>query len=421
MLTEVTENTHTFQIPTLGEKIKAALPIPVSPTEARKRLIEEVAEELHPGNWCLSDSEQTLHPLFEELAPRIGNKNCGCNSCEDRQYERCTNNENRLKHKRLVIRIPEATIRNSRDESHYMEDFYVAIGFRDDYSKAITTNMFSMRSTVTTVEYACGAFHPHSHHEGHHSSLDSYFQWRRMCLGGDTELTDIMYTLYNDGVTKKPLFELMLLLHIYAGWESLEGGPYRTISQYKYPRDSSSGLRAYFNQDTIYKGFLKVLASTDDIPRPEIIGNTNALAISNTGSSMVPAIKGSMLELLSRRSEIDESTVRGIFTYLGTNIGPSFSPLYNSRDTELTQKSREWYENKVAETVEWSRENADSVLKFRGGINFVMKLEEEGLGRTQTEPTEEQIAQATVHPEVVRIISNEYLSNLKQFKARSKF
>lgn len=419
MLTEVTENTQTFQMPTLGEKITQALPIPVSPTEVRRRMIAEIAEELHPGNWCLGDPEDEVHKLFHNYAPKIGGRNCKCDHCTGGYPSRCENNNNREKTKRLIIRIPETTIRNSRGESHFMEDFYVVMGLKEDYSKALTTQLFSMRSTVTTEEYAYGAFHPHSRHTDQNSRLNTYFSWRDMCLGGDTELTDIMYTLFSDGVSKKPLFEYMLLLHIYAGWESIEGGPYRQMRNYKYPRNEASS-RTHFDQDGIYQGFLKVMASTDDIPRPEIIGVDKAMAISNASSSMVPAIKASMVSRLDP-SQHDEQSIRGIYAFLGTNDNGQFTPLFNTSGQGSTQKSRAWYESKVAETVQWSAENADRVLKFQGGITFVMKLKEEGLGETQTDPTAEQIEHATVHPEVVRLITYKYLDNLRTFKFSHKF
>jgi hypothetical protein len=422
MLTPVTNNTQILEAPTLKENTKKPLPIPVSPAELRKKLIEDIAEELHPGNWCLGDSEPKLYTLFNEQARLKNNLRCTCDSCVDWNYELCTNNHNKEDHKRLIIRIPEANIRNSRNEEHLIKDFYIAIGFLADYSAVSTTMMFSMRSTVTTKEYSRGAFHPHSHHVQEHDSLDNYFTWRRMCLGGDTELTDIMFTLLTDGVSKAPLFELMLLLHIYAGWESLEGGPYRSIRTYKYPReDSSSSLN--LNRDLLYSNFLNVLATTDDIPRPELIGSGRSLAVANAMSSIVPAIKAAMLDVM--KIEDPESTKRNqaILSNLGVKTDDgSFVPLFDNNMSNSTLWSRKQYEKRVHLTEVWSKSNSDKVLKFRGNTtNFTMTLDEDGLDGTAPKPTLQQIENCTVHPYLVGRITNEYLIKLKSFTIKQKF
>lgn len=418
------ETIKTLKVPTLREKIQQALPIPISPAETRRRMICEVAEEIHPGCWSLDDPERDVKKILDRSLRPIGGKICKCIDCSNSNSSNCKYNRNLPRTRRLVIRIPSVTIKNSRGDEHYIEDFYIMIGISDDYSKATTTNMFSMRSTVTTEEYSAGAFHPHSSHKGTNSPLIDFFRWRNMCLGGDTELTDLMFTLYSDGIDKKSLFELLVLLHVYAGWESLEGGPYRTMRNYKYPRDSGRGNGLSYPGEKIFTSTLEQLATNDSFARPEIVGRNTYLAVSNISSSITPAIKLALLSYVKEGEErTSEIMSRTMLQFLGNiNEQGVFQGLFGDTTRGATKRSRSWYVGKIAETAQFSEDNGHHILKFNGKTNFIMKLKEEGLEEGGvTGVTDAQLAAATVNPEVVQLITKTYISKFKEFKSFEKY
>ena len=301
------------------------------------------------------------------------------------------------------------------------------LGLSDDYSKAIVSGMWSMRSTVTTEEYAVGAFHPHSTHFSNHSSLPDYFTWRGMCLGGQTELTDIMYTLSNDGVNKRAMFELMIMMHVYAGWESIDGGPHRNMRYYKYPRNCDGNRNMGFPQREILTGTMNALFTDDDIPAPELVGGSGIsdMAISNTTTSILPAIKSSLVNLVKPgEARLTDPLSISALQLLGTlNDREEFTPLYGSNSPEMgsTVKSRAWYENKIAEMTSFNENFAENILQFNGKTTFVMKLKEEGLDGVDSPVTDEALANSQVRPDVTRSIINSYLEKLRKFKSLDKY
>ena len=374
-----------------------------TPTEFRKQLIETIAEEIHPGCWDLSSVSEA------RLAYRSGFRECQCSYCREMKPG-CT--EGNIK--KLVIKFPETIIRNSEGANYVMKDFYIAILLNKDYSKTLSTNMYSLRSTVTTKEYASGVFHPHSTTTDKNTILEEYFSWRDMCLGGDTELTDIMYTLFKDGVSSKPMHELLIMLHVYASWESIEGGPYRPLRAFAYPRrneDSSSS----FDFNFVYTKFIENLCNNNELERPEFIGRGNSTAITNTATSIIPIIKEVMLDGVRN----DHNRQSRLLPYLGHFSGEEFTGLLSN--SQNTKKTKDFYLERIEETKNLGNSWKKSLLVFRGETpTYVIEYDPVGL-ENGTELTPEMLETSTVHPNVVSQIVNHYIQAFNAFKQTLKF
>ena len=144
--------------------------------DTKRDAICEIAESIYPGRWSLDVNESSFN----------GNCNIGMIN-------------------RLIIHFPKSTIRNENGYSHDIQESYIAILIRKDYSKLSSSYMFMMRTKVALKEFTSGYFHSHAQNVNLNPSIGNYFVWRRLCVGGQTSLTDILYTLTHDGIDENNL------------------------------------------------------------------------------------------------------------------------------------------------------------------------------------------------------------------------
>ena len=122
----------------------------------------------------------------------------------------------------VTIKFPFITITNYLGESHLIRDFYVEIKF---YNTGIS-DFLSFRTTITNYENKAGYSHSHVPTQGLGTFLR--LERRAFCLG-QGELRDLQHKVHNEDTLENFLFGL----NTYLKWESLEGGPYITISGVK--------------------------------------------------------------------------------------------------------------------------------------------------------------------------------------------
>lgn len=410
------EVVNAIEAPT-AEPVSA--PVTKTPEQERFDLITRLAEDIHPGCWDLRSLEpqlcNTVYGGYVSMINSYGTEGCGdCPECDDGCPEDCENidrstNPNGLK--RLMIRFPEVTIRNSRDYTYDIKDFYIAIILNKDLSKASTRSLFAIRTTATTKEYSNGFFHPHASRRSGHCGLSEYFQWRELCLGGQTELTDMMCDMY-DTINEKLLHELLVTLHIYAGWESIEGGPYQRMETVQYPARSSESMPSmdYAKYQSMFYDL--VLKCTDHgIQRPEIIGSGNDYAITNINDSIIPLTTKTMIDYIAQN--VREDHRERYNAYLG--VYDETGNWQSIRQTGNTSQPVDFY----VKAVELAKGvNTPNVIQFREEpLQFVLELDETGL-TTSKEITQEIINNATMHPDYVTDMVNNYLRSFKEFKLK---
>jgi len=377
-----------------------------SQLQLNKELIETLAEDIHPGCWDLDECEETPRSWIG----RNDGESCGeCDSCDDGYPEDCEDYE-KSSLPRLLLHFPEVEIQNRNGFKHTITDFYISLVFEENYSKLATSSLFAIRSSATTKEYANGYFHSHANRSSSHTALSSFFSWRSLCLGGDTALTDLVYSL-KDGLTEKALHELLVLLHLYVGWESLDGGPYYCMQDVVYPSQTTRSLTYLTPAENteILEQALTIFVDDDTIPKPDLIGASPNLAISNTQDSLGVAIQQVLL------AKIGEDMSHPYLVYLGVNVkrgrSTSFTALSSGNDHSTYNVT--YYKERVAATEAYI---FGPVVTFNGEpVKFSLILDPKGLVSGNS-ITEEDLKHSVVAPNVLHTITRTYIQHFTKYK-----
>ncbi len=371
------------------------LPAPKTEYEKRQEWICKLAEEIHPGCWDFGMTEPNLLNWFNSNVSDNIDPECTCKRCKDGN----TCEFRGAASPRLLIKFPKVKISNSQRQHYEIEDMYIAIIFNNTLSRTRFKGMTALKTTTTTKElYNSGFIHPHASRLSVSSELEHMFQWRNLCLGGDTELTDILYTLTTDSVNYKDLHELLVLLHIYVGWESLEGGPYHRFKDVVYPQSSSRRLNlpsVLSTPPVLFNTLSKYYLANPEAVRPEITGNISDLAITNVNDSLVPAIKRLAIQMVYD-GVISE---RELYRTIGIHSPIGFTPLVNgSADSSIVSQCKMWVE--AAEGL--NKTDTTKIISWKSEkVEFVVTLDPNGLGL-------EEASEEAVLPTFDELLSNTY-------------
>lgn len=121
----------------------------------------------------------------------------------------------------IIIYFPEVTITNSIKNSHVIKDLYVKFIFGED--ARMYPAMWGVRTTLSTDE--CLAQYMHSHLPSYNPSVINF---NHFCTG-EGEINQVI-ALLSTKFDEVNFTLLCLHLKVYVGWESIEGTPYRHIS-----------------------------------------------------------------------------------------------------------------------------------------------------------------------------------------------
>jgi hypothetical protein len=379
----------------------------------RLELIQRVAEEVHPGNWHYGPMEPMLAMTYGKT--HYERRHCECDYCNGKDGTECTHPASKTCY-RLLIRFPETVIRNRNGREHPIHEFFIAIPFTADHKKTLNTSLCSYRTKVTTKEYAYGYFHSHS------TSADwncghpqNYFRWRSCCLGGQTELTDLMFDLYDKGLQEKTLHELLVTLYIYASWESINGGPYMLMKDIRYPEAEGSRNRTNIPFDRIRQYFFRNELPNMEV-KPEITGELQDLAISNVDASIGSAAKRVLL------NNTRDNDGYNILPWIGNiNESGGFTPL-QSTERENSAKGPDFYKA----VIELAEKELQPVMRQflnlgpDSDLKYELIWDDEGLGDVPSEPTQADIENAVPHPDIVIDLTRRTLDTFKKFKLKYK-
>lgn len=172
---------------------------------------------------------------------------------------------------RLTINFPEFTITNSRKNSHFIKDMFIAIHFNHEF--VIYPQLLGRRGTLTLEEWQSSYGHSHMRTGNN--------DWSNMCLGDSS--TPIAQALQETSLLRKfdenGIRKVLALLHGYIIWESLEGTPYIQMTNVSrkntsLPTASTMSInRTYMNltryllQDNIQKNINLKLSTVNNFNR----------------------------------------------------------------------------------------------------------------------------------------------------------
>lgn len=126
----------------------------------------------------------------------------------------------------LIIHYPEITIKNSAEQKHRVKDFYVGLSFSKDLA---LRDLQVARTTFSSIEKnprtTNAQFYIHSHLPGEYPG-----NWDSSFCYGNTPIREALFQLQAGHIELLTTF-LVNFEHI-IGWESLEGAPYKHMSDY---------------------------------------------------------------------------------------------------------------------------------------------------------------------------------------------
>ena len=158
----------------------------------------------------------------------------------------------------FVIHFPEITITNSDNEEHIIRDFYIKLIPSYSTTGMSFDNFKGKRMSATRREVISS--YQHSHQSGRHYTYDrdkedSQFTYRGFCLGA-SEIIQALSML--SSMFSKDRFKLFLYqLEEYLNYESIEGNPYKRISNTiggGSPRDlTENSCNSYYKNLLLYR------------------------------------------------------------------------------------------------------------------------------------------------------------------------
>lgn len=161
----------------------------------------------------------------------------------------------------VIIRFKEITLKNSNNRIHKIHNLFVK--FHVSYYGNFINEIEGLRTTLTEEE--ASSFYRHSHLSSHSEGYFSHF-----CLGTGpiATLKQFIASIDDDFEEEDYRNDIRLFLHNlneYLSWESLEGGPYRKISN-MIEKSSSRLITEYDKEDyELFKNFIIETIKDDKI------------------------------------------------------------------------------------------------------------------------------------------------------------
>lgn len=127
---------------------------------------------------------------------------------------------------KIIIKFPQITITNSRNESHEIKDLYVVLPIIINVNdKLIIGRPSGTRGTVSFAEKQSS--YAHSHLNSINFLLNQYTT-PLFCLGSGP-LVDIFNRIEDTGMSMEDFEAILVFLDDFVRWESIEGVPYKYI------------------------------------------------------------------------------------------------------------------------------------------------------------------------------------------------
>lgn len=172
----------------------------------------------------------------------------------------------------VTVHYPEIQITNSIDIKHTIRDLYIKYYFKYNDSRGIFLHATTAaKSTYTVGELKRGYLHSHI-------SSNGMGDWSGNFCFGRTDFATFINNAKYGNVNESTLYQLFLGMDSYLTWESLEGSPYRRISDIKEFEVSEYSVPV--TTEVINKCFDDVINSLESFSyEPRVFGNTVRITV----------------------------------------------------------------------------------------------------------------------------------------------
>lgn len=125
----------------------------------------------------------------------------------------------------IIVRYPELTIKNSRQQSLQIKDLFIKLTF--DIEGDLNIGLDGTRTTYTLEEFASDYTHSHLPKKKLHTFEENRMRYEAFCLGTG-EIKDFI-SMFNAEPTVGNFESVIYMMNTVASWESLEGTPYAAL------------------------------------------------------------------------------------------------------------------------------------------------------------------------------------------------
>lgn len=277
----------------------------------------------------------------------------------------------------VIIYYPELLITNTEDDEHIIKDLYVKIEMNILKDKiSINQAIYGMRGSASESEISSGYLHSHL------STCYNDPQFRPFCLGsGENTIYGAIARHNNITGMEESLVSLgafAFSLDSFVKWESLEGGPYITISNINKIGERSIGIKdsVSVDMDSLYEYVIKNLNDID----------YELIPCADDPYFLIPSIDFNYLEDVVYTILKDKSDFSGMFCNKGIDGSyttgridtSSLNPIFYN--TILTYKGKE-IKFKINKE---DRETKETIMPYITN-KIKLKLEEKLLNFLQNE------------------------------------
>lgn len=138
----------------------------------------------------------------------------------------------------IIIKWDKIEVGNSRGNRHTIYDMYVKLKMNDSWNRLL--RMEGARGLINFKEYE-------SEYTFSHLSYNN-FELSRFCVGTATPMSNFLSVLSTSEFTITLFEGFLYQLDVYLTWESIEGIPYRYISDIRYKNSNNS---SYYRLDNL--------------------------------------------------------------------------------------------------------------------------------------------------------------------------
>tara|TARA_R110000751_G_scaffold137248_3_gene240628 strand:- start:821 stop:2020 length:1200 start_codon:yes stop_codon:yes gene_type:complete len=208
--------------------------------ESSEVAVAELDEEVVRNEGVGTDITEVLAQIKEETVrpddyeERLAKWTVLCNDIFGDNWD--INSSNPISANQLIIHYPKLTITNSEESEHEILDLYVQLPLNDLLIP--TEGLRGYRGTYTLSEYETRYRHSHLS-----TGINPYAS--SFCLGSN-DFSRQFWSLVGDEQDTfwEDLQMVLVGIHLYVGWESIEGGPYTQIKN--IARRNRGSLRARY-------------------------------------------------------------------------------------------------------------------------------------------------------------------------------
>ena len=180
--------------------------------------------------------------------------------------------------KGLLIHFPEIQIRNKNSNKHQIKNLFIRVNLRIQIDRLALDYIDGARTSLSYAEWQSNYFHSHLSTTSMNITADSKYPYFNGFCTGSGEINIYMADINGEGFSEERFIKFAMQLMTLASYESIEGTPYRYMSNI---RDRPSSGRLFMLTSSSHYNFkrqvLDYYKNLGETPNIDITINSQGL------------------------------------------------------------------------------------------------------------------------------------------------